>query len=123
MPLVFVGVLLLIGWWADIGPFGRLPWWVVALPFVLAVLWWHFADTSGWTQRRQMDKMEKRKTDRRDRAMQALGLDRRREKQVTRAREDAARRASADPTQVDHPPEPPRGAAADAPPPRRDPRL
>lgn len=114
MPLVAFGTVLGLLWWADIGPFGRLPWWAVALPFVLAVLWWQFADSSGWTQRRAMDKMDKRKADRREQQMEALGLNHRREKQVTKAREDAARRTStADPTQIDHPPDPP----------RRDPRL
>ena len=115
MPLVFAGVLLLLAWWADIGPFGKLPWWAVALPFAIAVLWWHFADTSGWTQRRAMDKMERRKTERREKAMDALGLGHRRERQVTKARENAARRASDDPTQQadTQPPAPP----------HRDPRL
>ncbi len=114
MPMVLIGVLLLGLWWAEIGPFGRLPWWAVGIPFVLAVLWWEFADSSGWTQRKAMEKMEKRKTDRRDRAMEALGLSSRREKQVTRAREDAARRTTtADPTMRDHTEE---GS-------RRDPRL
>ena len=115
MPLVFAGVLLLVAWWADIGPFGKLPWWAVALPFFIAILWWHFADTSGWTQRRAMDKMERRKAERREKAMDALGLNHRRERQVTKAREVAARRSSADPTQQadTQPPELP----------RRDPRL
>ena len=115
MPMVFAGVLLLVAWWADIGPFGRLPWWVVALPFVVAVLWWHFADTSGWTQRRVMEKMERRKAERREKAMDALGLSHRRERQVTKAREDAARRSSADPTQ--------QADTQPPPPPRPDPRL
>ncbi len=115
MPMVFAGVLLLVAWWADIGPFGRLPWWAVALPFVIAVLWWHFADTSGWTQRRVMEKMERRKAERREKAMDALGLSHRRERQVTKAREDAARRSSADPTQ--------QADTQPPPPPRPDPRL
>jgi len=114
MPMVVVGVLLLAAWWAEIGPFGQLPWYVVAIPFVLAVLWWEFADNSGWTQRKAMEKMDKRKAERRDKAMEALGLNSNRERQATRAREDAARRTTtADPTMRDH--------SAD--PSRRDPRL
>ena len=113
MPLVAFGVVLLGLWWADIGPFGNLPWWVVAIPFAGAVLWWEFADSSGWTQRRVMDKMERRKAERREKAMEALGLNSHREKQATRAREDAARRTTADPTQAEHPPDSN----------RRDPRL
>jgi small Trp-rich protein len=112
--MVVVGVLMLLAWWADFGPFGRLPWWALGLPFLMAVLWWHFADTSGWTQRRVMEKMERRKAERREKALEALGLTRRREKHVTRAIKTAARASSADPTQVESPP---------AEPPRRDPRL
>ena len=62
-----------------------------------------------------IEKMEKRKADRRQNALEALGLDSKRERQVTAAREDAARRNSqpADPTMRDF--------SAD--PPKRDPRL
>lgn len=115
MPLVFVGVLLLVAWMADFGPFGSWPWWVIALPFVIAVLWWEFADSSGWTQRRVMDKMEQKKADRRAKAMDALGLNSRRERQATRARKETARSSTPDPTQREDPAPPP--------PPRRDPRL
>ena len=108
MPMVFVGVLLLIGRIAELGPLASLPWWAVALPFVIAVLWWQFADSSGWTQRRVMDKMERKKVERREKAMDALGLSSRRERHATRSRKDAARRTTPDPTQHDDPPAPPR---------------
>jgi small Trp-rich protein len=102
MPLVIVGVLLLLAKLAEFGPFGTWPWWVVLAPFLGAILWWQFADSTGWTQRRAIDKMERRKAERREKAMDALGLNRRREKQITRARRDAARRTShVDPTHVD----------------------
>ena len=59
------------------------------------------ADSMGLTQRKAIEKMEKRKSDRRDKALEALGIDHRRENQVARAREDAAsRRKLADPTQL-----------------------
>ncbi len=113
MPLVIVGTLLLIAHLADFGPFGSWPWYVIAAPFVGAVLWWNFADNSGWTQRRAMAKMERKKAERREKAMDALGLNSRRERQATRAKEDAARRNS--------PPEERLGPKAD--PTQRDPRL
>jgi small Trp-rich protein len=112
MPLVLVGTLLLIAHLADFGPFGSWPWWAIAAPFAGAVLWWSFADNSGWTQRRAMEKMERKKTERRDKAMDALGLTTRRERSATRSKEDAARRNS--------PPPPSSGPSAD--PTRRDPR-
>ena len=109
MPLVVVGVLLLLAHIADFGPFGNWPWWAIGLPFLGAVLWWQFADSTGWTQRRAMDKMEQRKKDRREQALASLGLDPRRRDSV-RAAPDAASHGSsvgsADPTQRD--PNPPR---------------
>ena len=44
MAFLVLGVLLLALWLGDVGPFGELAWWWVALPFGLAVLWWEFAD-------------------------------------------------------------------------------
>ncbi|MDE2079891.1 MAG: TIGR04438 family Trp-rich protein [Burkholderiales bacterium] len=118
MPLVILGTLLLVAKLAELGPFANLAWWWVLAPFGLAVLWWEFADSSGWTQRRAMNKMDERKRERRDAAMQALGLDHRRERLATRSRRDAARRTSGD--------EPKVNAGAGAPAPaaesRRDPR-
>ncbi len=72
MPLVIVGVLLLLLKWADLGPFGGMSWgWVVA-PFIGAVAWWAVADSMGLTQRRAMQRDERRKQQRRDRAIAAL---------------------------------------------------
>lgn len=101
MPMVIVGVLLLIAHLADFGPFGTWPWWAIALPFVVAMVWWSFADNSGWTQRRVMDKMERKKADRREKALDALGLNNRRERSTTRSREDAARRSTGENTKHD----------------------
>lgn len=111
MPMLIIGVLLLLLRAAEIGPFADLSWWWVALPFAGAVAWWQFADSSGLTRKREMDKLEKRKEDRRDKAMEALGMNTRRAKQATRSRRDAARRNSqlSDPTQTQYPPEPRRG--------------
>ena len=101
MAFVVIGVVLLGLWIGDVGPFGQLDWWWIALPFGLAVLWWEFADRSGLTERRIMDKMEQRKVARREKAMESLGLKvagKRRDRQVTRHTEAKARQVSADPT-------------------------
>ncbi len=121
MPLVIVGVLLLLAKVAEFGPFATWSWWIVLAPFGMAILWWQFADSSGWTQRQVMNKMERRKQERREKAMDALGLTRRREKLVTRSQRDKARATTtADPTQRDD------SAGSSVSPPsteRRDPRL
>ncbi len=40
MALLIVGVLLVILKLAELGPFAKLSWWWVALPFVLVIIWW-----------------------------------------------------------------------------------
>lgn len=75
MFFIVVGVGLLLLKVFEFGPTGLWPWWAVLAPFGLAFLWWWFADMSGWTKRREMDRMEERKTKRRRTAMERLGLD------------------------------------------------
>ena len=103
MGFLIIGVLLLAGKLAEIGPMGAWSWWTVLTPFGLAAAWWAIADKVGFTQRRAMKRMDDRKEKRRTEAMAALGLDKRRVKQVTRAEEDVRRREgpSADPTNRD----------------------
>lgn len=99
MPLVIVGVLLLAAKMAEFGPFAEWSWWIILAPFGLAVLWWEFADSSGWTKRREMDKMEARKVNRRERMMESLGIGtKRRDRMATKASAAKARHVSADPT-------------------------
>ena len=116
MPLVLIGALLLLCKMAEWGPVAAWSWWIVLAPFGLAVVWWQFSDATGLTQRKAIDKMERRKADRRDRALASLGLDRRRDQQAARAREPVAMStASADPTQVDR-------SVGQDPSPRNDPK-
>lgn len=93
MAFLLLGLALLGMKVAEFGPVATWSWWVVLAPFGLAVLWWAFADGSGLTQRRAIDKMEKRKVDRRQRDMEALGLTTHRDKQIRRAQADARRDA------------------------------
>ncbi len=98
MPFVVIGVLLLLLRWTEFGPFASMSWWWAIAPFGLAVLWWEFADSSGWTKRRVMEKMEKRKQDRREQQMEALGISPRRDRVIARAQKAKAVTVSADPT-------------------------
>ena len=120
MPLVVIGVLLMLAKWTEFGPFATWSWWIVLSPFAGAVLWWEFAESSGWTKRREMDKMEQRKVDRRQKAMEALGLGTRRDRVTTRAQKAKAVQVSGDPTHAgrDAPSKPTAGDV-----PRRDSRL
>ncbi|MDY0746095.1 TIGR04438 family Trp-rich protein [Paucibacter sp. R3-3] len=73
MWFVGLGVLLILLKLLGIGPVAAWAWWWVLSPFAGAVLWWAWADASGYTKRREMDKMDERKEARRQKAMNALG--------------------------------------------------
>jgi small Trp-rich protein len=74
MAFLLIGLALLAMKWAEIGPVAAWSWWLVLAPFGLAVAWWGFADSTGLTTRRAMEKMDRRKAERRKRDMEALGL-------------------------------------------------
>lgn len=77
MYLVVIGTLLLLMKVAQWGPVAEWPWWGVLAPFPLAMLWWAWADKSGWTKRREIDRMEAKKDERRRKNLEALGMDER----------------------------------------------
>jgi small Trp-rich protein len=58
----------------QIGFIADLSWWWVMSPFVLAAAWWWFADATGYTKRKQMEKMDDRVKDRLDRTRKGLGM-------------------------------------------------
>ena len=40
MPILIVGILLALLKYFEVGPFAKLSWLWVALPFVLVTIWW-----------------------------------------------------------------------------------
>ncbi len=78
MYFLSAGVVLLLLKYLELGPVAGWSWWVVLAPFGLAMLWWAWADSSGYTRRKQMEKMDQRKADRIEKQRKALGLDRHR---------------------------------------------
>lgn len=96
MGFLLIGLVLLALKLAEIGPVANWSWLWILMPFGMAVLWWAFSDSIGLTRRREMRKMDERKAERRNRALEALGIDTRRERQVRKARE-AARKAAPPP--------------------------
>ena len=73
MYLLGLGLILLVLKSMGIGSVANWDWWLVMLPFALAVVWWAWADASGYSKRRAMDAMEAKRTERRRRNMEALG--------------------------------------------------
>lgn len=80
MLFVVLGVILLVMNWTGVGPpanwnfdlLGDL--WKFAWPFAAALIWWAWSDSTGRTQRKAIERMEQRKLERRDKAMEALGM-------------------------------------------------
>jgi hypothetical protein len=75
MLFVLLGVALVALKFAEIGVVAGWDWWLV--------LWWAFADGTGLTKKREMDKMEDRKKARRRKSMVALGLNPRERDKMT----------------------------------------
>jgi small Trp-rich protein len=79
MFFVIVGVILIVMNLLGVGFAANWTWtlggdlWKFAAPFVLATLWWAYADMSGLNKRREMDKMDAKRQARRDDNMAALG--------------------------------------------------
>ena len=78
MYFLLLGIVGLLLKYLEIGPVAALSWWLVLTPFALAVAWWAWADASGYTKRKEMQKMDKRKQDRIDKQRTAMGVGTRR---------------------------------------------
>lgn len=74
MYFLLVGIVMLALKYLEIGPIAGLSWWIVLSPFGLAVAWWAWADSSGYTKRVEIDKMAKRKEDRIEKQRDAMGM-------------------------------------------------
>ena len=74
MYFLLLGIAALVMKYLEFGPVAAMPWWIVLSPFGLAVVWWAWADGSGYTKRKEMDKMDKRKQDRLDRQREQMGM-------------------------------------------------
>jgi small Trp-rich protein len=78
MYLLGLGIILLAMKYLAIGPVAAWDWWVVLSPFALAVVWWTWADWSGYTKRKAIEAENEKKQARIDKSKQALGIKTRR---------------------------------------------
>ena len=74
MWFLLLGVLGVVLKYFEVAPVAAWNWWIVLLPFALASLWWAYADASGYTKRKAMEKEAARKQARIDRQRSQLGL-------------------------------------------------
>ncbi|ADX45463.1 TIGR04438 family Trp-rich protein [Paracidovorax avenae] len=69
-----LGILLVVLKYLEIGPVAQWSWWWVLSPFAVTAAWWAWADATGYTKRRAMEKIDQRRQDRIDRHKEAMGV-------------------------------------------------
>ena len=74
MYFLIIGILMLAMKYLEFGVVATWSWWIVLSPFGLAVLWWAWADKSGYTKRVEIEKMDKRRADRIEKQRDAMGM-------------------------------------------------
>ena len=74
MLFLGLGIVLLVLKYLEIGAVADWSWWVVLSPFGLAVAWWAWADWSGYTKRKAVERENERKQARIDKSRDAMGL-------------------------------------------------
>ncbi|MCZ8251474.1 MAG: TIGR04438 family Trp-rich protein [Hylemonella sp.] len=78
MYFLGLGIILLLMKYLDIDPVMGWSWWIVLAPFALAVAWWTWADASGYTRRKAMEREDQRRLDRINKQRDAMGLKKKR---------------------------------------------
>ncbi len=78
MLLLGLGIILLLMKYLEFGAVATWSWWVVLSPFAGAVVWWTWADWSGYTKRKAVERENARKQARIDKQREQLGLGTRR---------------------------------------------
>ena len=73
MYFLGLGLSLLAMKYLETGPVANWSWWLVMAPFALAVAWWAWADGSGYTKRKAMEREDARRKARVDKNKEAIG--------------------------------------------------
>ncbi|MBX3587990.1 MAG: TIGR04438 family Trp-rich protein [Ramlibacter sp.] len=74
MYFLGIGIVMLALKYLEIGPVATLSWWLVLSPFALAVAWWAYADATGYTKRKAVEKENAKKQARIDKQRENLGI-------------------------------------------------
>ena len=74
MYFLLAGVAMLLMKYLEIGPVAVFPWWVVLSPFAMAVAWWSWADSSGYTKKKAVERENAKKQARIDKNRENLGI-------------------------------------------------
>jgi small Trp-rich protein len=73
MYAVGLGILLLALKYLEVDPVAAWSWIAVLSPFGVAIAWWAWADSSGWTKRKAMQRENEKKQARIDKNRESLG--------------------------------------------------
>jgi small Trp-rich protein len=73
MYFLALGIVLMALKYLEIGPVAAWSWWWVLAPFAFAVAWWSWADSSGYTKRKAMERENEKRQARIDRNKEAIG--------------------------------------------------
>lgn len=73
MYLLALGLVLLVMKYFGVTPVATISWWWVLSPFALTAAWWAWADASGYTRRKAMEREDQRRQRRIDRQKGAMG--------------------------------------------------
>ncbi|MES2413866.1 MAG: TIGR04438 family Trp-rich protein [Pseudomonadota bacterium] len=74
MLFLIAGLALMALKYLEIAPVADLSWYIVMAPFPMAVAWWWWSDSSGRTKRLEVEKMDKRRTDRIEKQREQMGM-------------------------------------------------
>jgi small Trp-rich protein len=78
MYFLGIGIVLLLMKYLEMGPVAAWSWLLVLTPFGLAVAWWAWADATGYTKRKAMEREERRRLARIEKSRVAMGTEKRR---------------------------------------------
>jgi small Trp-rich protein len=73
MYFLGLGLILILLKYLEVDPVAAWSWLVVLAPFGLAIAWWAWADSTGYTKRKAMQREDERKQARIDKNRQAIG--------------------------------------------------
>jgi small Trp-rich protein len=74
MYFLGIGIILAAMKYLEFNPVAGWDWWVVLAPFGLATAWWAWADWSGYTKKKTVEKENSRRQARIDRSRESLGM-------------------------------------------------
>lgn len=74
MYVLLLGLLLTALKYLQVEPVAQWSWWWVLAPYAITAAWWAWCDVSGYSKRKAMEKMDRRKRERIEKQKQSLGM-------------------------------------------------